>query len=818
MSLKVGTQHLNSPTTWRNNKLRVAIFLLGILVLFTHEFSKLDTIIYDYLLTQKPPTVENQTVIIAIDDKSIHKIGRWPWSRDVHATLLNALATSKAKAIGFDILFTEEDKEHPVRDTNFATAIEKNNAVVLAVAPLAPQRHITAELLPISILADKSASLGHVDFEVGKDGFVRSLYLFAGWQTSKWPSFSLALAKLAMPNQRYESTLPTYGAYWTRRQPILIPYTNVSGNIPSYSYIDVLNKSIDIDVFKDKVIIVGITATGLSEQFSTPFSSNHQNMTGVEINAHVVNGLIQNKTIQIAEPWLSHSLKLFIICASILLTYFIAHLWLIPNLIVQITFSITVSAILLFGFQIWFEPALTIVAQVLIYCLASFIHTKNNHRAIAVLEKHVGYDPVTLLPTQQQLKKDIIKLLKQSNGHSSFAIVVINLGKFKDVNDLLGFKAGDHLLNIASTRINTCIDHKHECARHNGPEFTIFFKGISNEEQLSLYCDALYDLLGKPYQIQNETFSLPISIGASFYPEHASKIDELFDAAVTAMQKAKKQKNRGICYYSQEIKLDIIEHNSLVNDLHKALERNEIEIHYQPQVSTTDNNIVGIEALARWNHTTRGQIQPDDFIPLAESTGLIVPIGNWILHNACLYIKSCHQAGHENLRMAVNLSTVQFSAPDLIEQVSQALNNAQLPAQFLELELTESCLMKDMDTAIEVLTKLKNMGVKLSIDDFGTGYSSLSYLKQFPIDRIKIDKLFVSEIESSNDAKEITLAIISMAHSLKMSVIAEGVETIQQKEFLNANNCEELQGFYFSQPINQKKLEALLASSPTFKH
>lgn len=817
MSLAVGTQPLNSPTTWRNNKLRLAIFLLGILVLFTNEFNKLDTLIYDWLLTKNPPVVEKNTVIIAIDDKSIGEIGRWPWSRDVHATLLNTLETSKAKAIGFDILFTEPDKEHPIRDTNFANAIERNNTVVLAVAPLAPQKNITSELLPFSILADKSAGLGHVDLEVDNDGLVRSMYLFAGWKESKWPSFSLALARLAKPNKTFETTTLTVGNYWTRRQPILIPYTSTSGSVPIYSYIDVLDKTIDVNTFKNKIILVGITATGLSERFTTPFSSNHQNMTGVEINAHIVNGLINNKFILKTEPWLSHSIKFVIILLSLLCTYFIANLWLIPGLVAQVLLSIGVSAFLLFGFNLWFEPALLIIAQILIYCLTSFIHTKNNHKTIAVLEKHIGYDPVTLLPTQQQLKKNIVRALRQSNGSLNFAIVVINLGKFKDVNELLGFKAGDHLLNIASTRINTCIEHKHECARYSGPEFTIFFKDISNKEQLSLYCDALYDLLGKPYQIQNERFILPISIGASFYPEHANKIDDLFDTAITAMQKAKKQTDRGICYYDQTIKLNIIEHNKLINDLHNALNKDEIEIYYQPQVTAKNSKIIGVEALVRWNHPQRGIIQPDDFIPMAESTGLIIPIGNWILQTACLHLKSWHNAGHHSLKLAVNVSTVQFSAPDLIDQVSHALNNAQLSAKDLELELTESCLMKDMDRAIDVLTKLKGMGVRLSIDDFGTGYSSLSYLKQFPIDRIKIDKLFVSELDTSVDAKEITLAIISMAHSLKMSVIAEGVETIEQQNFLDTNNCEELQGFYFSKPITQSELIKLLTTPSNHK-
>ncbi len=810
MSSTATTRQVKLPEMWQKNKLRAIVFLLGILILFTNEFSRLDTVIYDFLLRSNPPQVKQNTVIIAIDDKSISEIGKWPWSRDVHATLLSSLATSKAKSIGFDLLFAEADKAHPERDKHFATTIEDNQSVILTVAPRTPTNTTTGELLPIPILADESAGVGHVDLELDSDGLVRSLYLYAGWKESKWPSFALALAQLATPDVNYETTTLTLGNHWTRRQPVFIPYSGETGSIPTYSYIDVLSKTINPNVFKDKVIIVGITAMGLTPGFTTPLSSNHQNMSGVEVNAHIVNGILAKSTISHIEPWASHSIKFVIILLSLICTYFIPQVWLIPGALLQITTSVLVSAILLYSLNLWFEPALTIVTQLLLFSLASIINTHNTQKKIVDLEEHIGHDPVTLLPTQHQLKKNMVKALRHANGDIDFALVVINLGKFKEVNELLGFKAGDHLLNIASTRINTCIDNKHECARLNGPEFSIFFKGVKNQEQLSHYCDELYQLLGKPYQIQNESFTLPISIGASFYPTHASKLDELFNAAVTAMQKAKKQIDRGICYYDNEIKANLIEHKRLVSDLTQAIERQEIEIYYQPQVNALTKQIIGVEALARWNHPERGIIQPDDFIPIAESTGLIVPIGKWILKSACLAAKSWHNNGHNHLKVAVNLSTVQFSQPSLIESVAQALNNAQLPAKYLELELTESSLMKDMNNAINVLNQLKNMGVLLSIDDFGTGYSSLSYLKQFPMDRIKIDRLFVSELETSSDAKEITLAIISMAHSLKMSVIAEGVETIEQQNFLNRNECEELQGFYYSKPITEEEFGAML--------
>jgi len=810
MSSTIDNHQVKLPEVWRKNKLRAIVFLLGILILFTNEFTKLDTLIYDFLLQVNPAVTQQKTVIIAIDDKSINEIGKWPWSRDVHATLLNSLSTSKAKAIGYDLLFAEPDKEHPERDKHFATAIAQNQSVVLAVAPRTSANNTSGQLLPIPILADKSAAIGHVDFEIDSDGFIRSQYLYAGWKESKWPSFSLALAQLATPNKSYENSTLTLGNHWTRRQPILIPYSGATGSIPTYSYIDVLSKTINPNVFKNKVVIVGITAMGLNPGFATPLSNNHQNMSGVEVNAHIVNGLINDATITHVEPWASHTLKLLIILLSLVATYFIPQLWLIPGVLLQIIATILVSAMILFNMSLWFEPALTIVCQLLIFTLASFINTRNIENKIVQLESHIDHDPVTLLPTKNKLKKHIVKYLRHVNGKLSFALVVINLGKFKEVNELLGMKAGDHLLNIASTRISTCIDNKHECARANGPEFIIFFKGMHTEEDLAQYCDELYQLLGKPYQIQNEKFTLPISIGASFYPAHATKLDELLDTATTAMQKAKKQKNRGICYYNDNIKANLLDRKRLVNDLTQAIKRNEIEVYYQPQVNAITNQIVGVEALARWNHPDRGIIQPDDFIPIAESTGLIVPIGNWILKSACLAAKKWHNNGHSHLSVSVNISSVQFSQSSLIESVSQALNNAQLPAKYLELELTESSLMKDMDNAIHVLNLLKSMGVKLSIDDFGTGYSSLGYLKQFPMDRIKIDRLFISELDTNSDAKKITLAIISMAHSLNMSVIAEGVETLEQQNFLNHHQCEELQGFYFSKPIQEEEFSSIL--------
>ncbi len=810
MTTLVNSQSIELPKVWRNNKLRAIILLLGILILFTNEFSKLDTVIYDFLLKTTPITTEQNSVIIAIDDKSINEIGRWPWSRDVHATLLNTLSTSKAHSIGFDILFSEPDKTHPDRDKHFAQTIKDNKSVVLTVAPRTPTLTSSGELLPIPILADESAAIGHVDLELDDDGLVRSLYLFAGWKESKWPSFALALAQLAKPDKNFEESTLTIGSYWTRRQPVLIPFTGSSSSIPTYSYIDVLSKRINPNVFKDKVIIVGMTAMGLSEGFTTPLSSNHQNMSGVEVNAHIVNGLLSDASITPVEPWLSHTLKLTLILLSLLIAYFSPSIWLIPGTILQVALSLLVSGILLYSLNLWFAPALTIISQLLIFSLASVLSSRNTHKKIIALEEHIGHDPVTLLPTQQHLKTIIEKSLRHAKGEIDFALVVINIGKFKEVNELLGFKAGDHLLNIASTRINTCIDNKHECARFNGPEFIIFFKDVKNKEQLASYCDALYTLLGKPYQIQNESFTLPISIGASFYPKHGTTIDGLFDCSITAMQKAKKQVNRGICYYDDEIKADLLENKRLVNDLTQAIERDEIEVYYQPYVNSLTNQIIGVEALARWNHPERGMILPDKFIPIAESTGLIVPIGDWILKTACLAAKSWHNSGNTHLNISVNLSSLQFSQHNLIESVAHALNNAQLPAKYLELELTESSLMKDMDKAMTTLNLLKNMGVRLSIDDFGTGYSSLSYLKQFPMDRIKIDRLFISELESSSDAKEITLAIISMAHSLKMSVIAEGVETLEQQTFLNDNNCAEVQGFYFSKPIQKSDVDALL--------
>lgn len=276
------------------------------------------------------------------------------------------------------------------------------------------------------------------------------------------------------------------------------------------------------------------------------------------------------------------------------------------------------------------------------------------------------------------------------------------------------------------------------------------------------------------------------------------------------MQRAKERSGRGVCFYHKHINQEVLERHHFENDLARALEKNEIEVYYQPQVNAQTSEIVGVEALARWLHPVKGYIPPTEFIPIAESTGLINEIGEWILRMACQQVKILQLTYGIPIKLGVNVSAIQFNDELLIKNIEKILNDTGFNAQYLELELTESCLIDNVGNTKNILSQLKKLNINLSIDDFGTGYSSLSYLKSFPIDRIKIDRSFIKDINDSDDANKIVLAIISMAQSLNMSTISEGIELIEQQKFLQNHHCDELQGFLFSKPLSYKDLESLL--------
>jgi len=427
------------------------------------------------------------------------------------------------------------------------------------------------------------------------------------------------------------------------------------------------------------------------------------------------------------------------------------------------------------------------------------------------LDHLAHHDPLTGLPNRLLLNARMEHSLTRAHrNNSQLAVLFLDLDHFKNINDTLGHPIGDLLLQEVAHRLTGCVREEDTVTRLGGDEFTILLEDLQNSRFASDVAQKIIAVLADRFVLQRHEVFITCSIGISIFPSDGDNVTNLLKNADSALYRAKDQGRNNYQYYTEELTTRAMERLSMENNLRHALERNELVLHYQPQVDLYSGSIIGMEALLRWQHPEMGLIAPGSFIPLAEETGLIVPIGEWVLRTACARLQAWIDAGLPKVRMAVNLSSRQFNQKNLAEVVASALRDSGLDPNCLELELTESLIMEDAEAAIVVLNEIKALGVQFSIDDFGTGYSSLSYLKRFPIDRIKIDQSFVRNITTDPEDAAVSQAIISLSHSLNMKTVAEGVETIEQQEFLRSRQCDEIQGFYFSRPVPALEMELLL--------
>ena len=389
-------------------------------------------------------------------------------------------------------------------------------------------------------------------------------------------------------------------------------------------------------------------------------------------------------------------------------------------------------------------------------------------------------------------------------------VVFIDLDRFKFVNDTLGHDAGDLVLKNVAERLCDATREVDTVARLGGDEFVLLLPQHGNGEPGAAILQRIQDAVAQPLQLGEYEFFLSCCMGVAVYPDDGVDADTLIKHADIAMYRAKEQGRGHWQFYASSMNAGTLERLELESELRHALERGQFHLEYQPQLDLASGAVVGMEALLRWQHPQLGRVPPASFIGLAEEMGLIIPIGDWVLRTACAQARAWQLAGHGPLRLAVNLSARQFKQKNLLHAVAQVLADTGLDAAHLELELTESMVMHDVEQATTIMAKLKALGVQLSIDDFGTGYSSLAYLRHFPIDVLKIDKTFVSDITHSIDDAAIVRAIISLAHSLRLKVIAEGVETEQQLAFLRQHGCDQMQGYLFSRPLAAPAFETLL--------
>ncbi len=428
-----------------------------------------------------------------------------------------------------------------------------------------------------------------------------------------------------------------------------------------------------------------------------------------------------------------------------------------------------------------------------------------------------NYDSLTELPNRTLFKERVEQALERATRkQTQLAICYLDLDRFKAVNDALGHPVGDSLLVQAAQRISSCLRKSDTVARMGGDEFAILLEDFSRHPQVAQMAESVISALSKSYKLQNNEVFISTSIGITFFPVDGDDVGALIKNAETAMYSAKEAGRSTYHFFTETLNEKASERLLLENKLRNALARDEFELYYQPQIDLSTGNVIGAEALIRWK-PDQTLIGPNRFIPVLEDTGLIIPVGYWVLEQACKSAKQWQEKGYSGFRIAVNFSARQFKQADIVEHVERALIAHDLRPECLEVELTESTLL-DVDIGQKNLRDLEALGVRIAIDDFGTGYSSLSYLKQYSIDVLKIDKSFIQDINKDRDDDAVTSAIVALSHQLGITVVAEGVETLDQLEFLKKLRCDQAQGFFISHPLSQAQLDHWLSSLSVDEH
>ncbi|HWQ29715.1 MAG TPA: EAL domain-containing protein, partial [Negativicutes bacterium] len=420
------------------------------------------------------------------------------------------------------------------------------------------------------------------------------------------------------------------------------------------------------------------------------------------------------------------------------------------------------------------------------------------------------YDSLTLLPNRMLFNASLdAELERASRDGSRLAVMIFDIDKFESINNTLGHAAGDKLLKNLAEKINYMSSHGYIVSHMGEDRFAILFKNFTCKEDVLKLSTEVMDLIKQPWLLDDHKLYITACAGIAFYPEDGETGFLLFKNAFSAMQRAKLNGRDNYVIYDPSMSSKLLEQMNLDSSMHRALENGEFSVYYQPQVNAITGELTGCEALIRWNHPELGLISPLKFIPFAETNGLIIPIGRWVLHTACKQNKLWQESGYKHICVSVNLSVVQLIQEDFIDMVSNILEETGLPPEYLELEITESVAVKNPERITLIIEKLKKMGIRIALDDFGTGYSSLNYLKNFAITTLKIDKSFVCDMNENPKNSAIVSTILAMGHNLVLMVTAEGVETKEQYELLKEKGCNIIQGYYFGKPVTFHEFEKL---------
>ncbi len=907
--------------------LAVLLVVLSIFLNQSKVLQQWDNLIYDFESSLIEIPVDDNIVIVAIDDKSLQKLGRWPWSRAVHARFLDQLTKTDVTAIGFDILFMEPDPLKPNDDKQLLEAIKRNGRVVLPVLTNIEENSIVNTKTLEHIM--DAAILSHVNMIFDDQGVIRQFDLNIMLNNGDTlPSMALAL---------YRKTEGDSKAFkLEKKNRIFVAFSNPPGQFQVVSYADVL---LDVKVrqsLKGKVVLVGVTASGLGASLATPGARESRLMSGVEFHANALNALYTEAVIvPLKRPgyWL---ISLLLIVIPVL-TYRLCKLGMTLVLALGFLVLTCISSFLLLSiFQLWFAPLSTLLCLMLSYPLWSlrklkqlnlslFKEHENASAILKAIEESIvvtnkqgeieymnpaaekmfactlsdvklspfselyeiieqdeqtfvgsntlakddketnvevqliknrydeeyavrfssqlvyaesglldgtvyalsdlteindvsrqnaftaAHDVLTGLPNRSLLQGLMEQAIKNATRESmGFAVLFIDLDGFKKINDAMGHTSGDLLLQEVANRLSNWARDSDTISRWGGDEFIIMLDKMGSSSDVSYVVEKIKYSLSQPYTLNNQEVFVTPSIGISLFPDDGKDVNILLEKADAAMYNVKESGRNNFCFYSQSLETEAKERLLLESELRQALKNDEFEVYFQPQVSLVSGRISGVEALIRWKHSKKGMLNPDQFISLAEESGLIVPMGQWIVKAVCRQLKIWKDKEVPLIKIAINISARQFSQKDLVSMIIEEIEFHDIDGNLLQLEITESMIIQDINLVVEVMDELKAVGVSIAIDDFGTGYSSFEYLKKLPIDKLKIDKSFIANVTNNLDDASIVQAVVAMAHNMNMEVIAEGVETEEQVKFLLKNKCDCAQGYLFSKPLSVEKVEEFI--------
>jgi diguanylate cyclase (GGDEF)-like protein len=758
-------------------------------------------------------------VVVGLTEQDIQKYGH-PLSDEKVADILRIIQKSQPKVVGLDIY---RKTEYPPGRDALVEQLAQPNVIAITNVGVDP---VSKEVPPPDTVPWER--VGFNDLSVDPDGVIRRSLLFVNAQEKPYYSFALrvALAYRTDSGNAFsynDDMISINGNPVHRLDPYSGGYQNIdhrgfqtlmrfhSHNNPAdlISINDVLTNNFDPERLRDKIILIGSVAPSLKDEFYTPFSSANRDerftMSGVVVHAQIISQLLDITEGKRAQYWFLPGwgeliwLIVWVVLASVL-AWKVRH----PEVLLILSF---IFLAMLLGIS-WLSLTellwLPLLEPLLGFLLAgSFvIAQKSIYRST--------YDSLTDLPGREVFLLQIKRALQNQKLHPVI-VAFLDIDRFQVINKSLGHYAGDRVLIKIAQRLQKMLGDHAQIARVGGDEFAILFQNI-DQSQAKRLLDETRKLLASPLILSRHRLSITASVGLAIAQSNYGQTpDELLRDAHTAMYRAKALKEVQYQVFSNDMREEAVARLDLESDLIKALEDNEFSLFYQPIINLKTSEVSGFEALIRWKQEKRGLISPNDFIPVLEETGMIIPLGDWILKTACCQIKVWQERyPHLSLKMNVNLSRRQLDQADLVQQIQNVLTELNMPGEMLQLEITESMIMRDVEAAHSLMLKLKALGIQLAIDDFGTGYSSLSYLHRFPTDTLKIDRSFVNCMENSIEDREIVQTIISLGHKLKMNLVAEGISTLAQLILLKDAQCHYGQGYYFARPMPEHEATEFL--------